>query len=194
MSNIHLEILDPERLEVFKRLKNVKMYGVLGGGTAIAVQIKHRRSFDFDIFLILREGTNQIDYIVRKEIKITFLKHPFPPLHSLTKTEYINLFSLKDLASNKAATIGRRGVWRDYVDLFFLMKHGISINDIISETEERFGGEFNKRLFLEQLLYTNDITDFDIDYLGKKYKPKEINEFFENQVKSYTLQGKFSYE
>lgn len=206
MSNIHLEILDPKRLDVFNSLSGFKRYGVLGGGTAIALQIKHRKSYDFDIFLeqsipeelvsnvkslfptfqILREETNQFDFVVQDEIKLTFLKHAFPPLHPPVKTNSISLFSLKDLASNKAATIGRRGVWRDYVDLFSLIKNGVSsLEDIIFETEKRFEGEFNKRLFLEQLVYTKDIKDFEIDYLDKRYSPQEINTFFENQVKSF---------
>lgn len=206
MSKIHFEILDSERLEVFNLLASFNKYGILGGGTAIALQIKHRRSYDFDIFLtesvsnkvrdgvrsifgdfqILREETNQVDYIVRKRIKLTFLKHPFLPLHPLIKTGGLDLFNLKDLASNKMATIGRRGVWRDYVDLFFLLKNKIiSLENAIDETEHRFGGEFNKRLFLEQLLYVGDITDFEIDFLGEKYTQDEIRQFFESQVRSY---------
>lgn len=208
MSNIHLEILDTERLEVFNLLSSFKKYGILGGGTAIALQIEHRKSYDFDIFLeesipkvlindvkeifpdfqILREETNQLDFVVRNEVKLTFLKHAFSPLYPPIRTSSLSLFNLKDLASNKAATIGRRGVWRDYVDLFFLIKKGVSsLASIITETEKRFGGEFNKRLFLEQLLYTKDITDFGIDYLNESYSFEEISSFFENQVESYTL-------
>jgi len=208
MSNIHFEILDKKRLEVFNLLSGFKKYGILGGGTAIALQIKHRKSYDFDIFLeksipeelvsdlkglfptfqILREETNQFDFVVQDEIKLTFLKHAFPPLHPLVETNSLSLFGLKDLASNKAATIGRRGVWRDYIDLFFLIKNGISnLEDIITETEKRFGGEFNKRLFLEQLVYTKDIKDFEIDFLDKRYSPREVNTFFEDQVKSFTI-------
>lgn len=62
-----------------------------------------------------------------------------------------------------------------------------SLKSVIAETEKRFGGEFNKRLFLEQLLYTKDITDFGIDYINKKYSFEEISNFFENQVKNYTF-------
>jgi len=206
MSKIHFEILDPTRLDVFKKLIHFQKYGSLGGGTAIALQIKHRKSYDFDIFLsesipdklkeelktifpnfqILREETNQIDYIVRKDIKLTFLKHNFPPLHPLIETGSIKLFNLKDLASNKAATIGRRGVWRDYIDLFFLLKGRMSsLDEVIRETEKRFGGEFNKRLFLEQLVYTKDITNFDIDYIDKTHEPDEIGNYFEKLVKDY---------
>lgn len=208
ISKIHLEILDPKRLNVFNSLADLEKYGILGGGTAIALQINHRKSYDFDIFLersmpdelisdvknifpsfkILREETNQFDFVVQDEIKLTFLKHAFPPLHPVIKTNSISLFGLKDLASNKAATIGRRGVWRDYVDLYFLIKNSaFYLEDIISETEKRFGGEFNKRLFLEQLIYTKDIKDFEIDYIDKKYSPREITTFFKEQVKSFSL-------
>jgi len=44
-----------------------------------------------------------------------------------------------DLASNKVHTIGRRGEWKDYVDLFFLLKQGrLNIQRMIKETEKRF--------------------------------------------------------
>ena len=50
MSLIHLDILDDKRKETFLRLRIFKNKGYLSGGTALSLQIKHRRSFDFDIF------------------------------------------------------------------------------------------------------------------------------------------------
>ncbi len=51
MSKLFLDTLDPSRKAVFAKLNKFSRLGVLGGGTAIALQINHRRSFDFDIFL-----------------------------------------------------------------------------------------------------------------------------------------------
>jgi len=48
--NLHLEIFDENRLAVFKKLKKYKRFGFLAGGTALALQIGHRISYDFDIF------------------------------------------------------------------------------------------------------------------------------------------------
>ena len=172
------------------------------------VCIKHRKSFDFDVFTkseitehlrqkvrkvlgytsrIIKDSTNQIDVITPNNVKVTFVKHPSLPLHPIIKTDSISLFSLPDLASNKAYTIGRRGTWRDYVDLFFLLKEGhVTLGSVIKETEKRFGAEFNQRLFLQQLLYTADLVEFGIDYIGRKYKPQQIIDYFEKVVKDFS--------
>lgn len=207
MSKIHLEIFDKDRLELFKKLKTFKKFGVLAGGTAIALQIKHRKSYDFDVFTktrisdnlrqmvrktlgyssqIIKDSTNQLDIITPKSIKVTFLRHPYPPLHPLLDTGSIKLFDLHDLASNKAYTIGRRGTWRDYVDIFFLLKEKhATLDSVTKEANKRFGAEFNQRLFLEQLVYTNDIADFGVDFLQEKYEPNEIVKYFIKITKEY---------
>ena len=51
MSSIHLELLDKKRLAAFNALGIFKDEGALAGGTALSLQIEHRHSFDFDIFL-----------------------------------------------------------------------------------------------------------------------------------------------
>ena len=35
------------------------------------------------------------------------------------KTDSMDLMDIKDIATNKAYTIGRRPKWRDYVDIYF---------------------------------------------------------------------------
>ena len=49
-SKIHLEILDEKRQEVFLKLQPILKDFTLGGGTALALQIKQRQSFDFDFW------------------------------------------------------------------------------------------------------------------------------------------------
>jgi hypothetical protein len=51
MSRLRYDLLDKERMRVFKKLKALKREAILGGGTALFLQIAHRSSFDFDIFL-----------------------------------------------------------------------------------------------------------------------------------------------
>ena len=51
MSEIHLELFDTNRQNVFVQLSEFKTFGYLAGGTALALQINHRKSFDFDIFI-----------------------------------------------------------------------------------------------------------------------------------------------
>lgn len=209
MSKLFFEVLDKKQKEVFLNLEKTGIPGILSGGTAVALQLKHRKSFDFDVFLleplkknlilkvnrvfpkgeikVLVDSSDELTFLVGKT-KITYLYFPFPPLYKIisTSTESLPLFSLPDLASNKAYSIGRRGVYRDYADLFFLIKSGISLERIISDAKKRFGGNFNEKLFLEQLVYFEDLKDFAIEYIDKKYTPSQIRSFFEKEVRKYT--------
>lgn len=208
MIKLYQDILDDKRQVVFKKLKPLTDYGgVLAGGTAIALQLNHRRSEDFDIFFpgLITDELKQtlfsiIDKPVEKRldnprqltvtdgggIKTSLVIHEFTPLYQTIKTDSLPLFSLADLASNKAFTLGKRGAWRDYVDLFFMIKSKfVSLPQIIKETKARFREQFSEKLFLEQLVYNKDIVDFNVDYVSEKYNQGEIMAFFENVVKDF---------
>ena len=204
MSSIHLEILDNKRKEAFYKLKAFKNKGYLAGGTALSLQIRHRYSFDFDLFLnkeiqrkeylllrkyfsinkVLLNTSEQLTVATKENINITLVFYPYSPLFPLINTETISLLSLKDIALDKAFTIGRRGTWRDYVDLFFLLKEkGISLSRIMKLAKTKFKEEFNERLFLEQLVYFKDLGKFKISFISKKYSENEIKKCLVDKVK-----------
>ena|SRR3990170_2689147 len=201
------KVFDKNRQEVFIKLGVINK-GVLSGGSAVSLHLVHRRSFDFDVFLpkpipenlfekvknvfggqLVRPVTNNrnfLDVILSPGIHLHISHYPYPPLHPTIKTPGIPLFALQDLASNKAYTIGRRATWRDYVDLFFIFKRSeLSLETISEEARKRFGGGFDEKLFLEQLVYFDDIKDFSISYIQKPYTPKQIKEFFEEKSSDY---------
>lgn len=202
MIKICLDALDKTRQAVFNRLQIFKKAGgFLGGGTAIALQIGHRISKDFDVFFpgeitedlksklfkILvppvskrLDNDKQLTVIDAGGVQATLANYQFPPLHPLIATESLSLLSLADLASNKAYVISKRGVWRDYVDLYFLLKEGrTTLDQVIQDSQKRFGDDFSPKLFLEQLIYTADITDFHIDFIKKECLSKEIISYLE---------------
>jgi hypothetical protein len=72
-------------------------------------------------------------------------------------SKVISMPNLKTLAAMKAFAIGRRAKWKDYVDLYFLLKTYTSINEISLLAKEIFGGEFNSKLFRQQISYFNDV-------------------------------------
>jgi len=57
----------------------------------------------------------------------------------------------------KAFALGRRAKWKDYVDLYFIIKDHFSISEISKRGNEIFRGEFNEKLFRSQLAYFDDI-------------------------------------
>jgi len=43
---------------------------------------------------------------------------------------------MNDIAADKAFTVGRRGAFRDYVDLYFLLKDKTTLPKIISDAQK----------------------------------------------------------
>lgn len=200
------EVLSPAKKVVFEKLAVFKRVGILAGGTALAFQLGHRRSFDFDIFTskeipsnfawevkkvfgkikVIKESETELTFFTPQKIKITFFHYPFKPLYKIIKTKSISAFDWRDIAADKAYTLGRRPIFRDYVDIFFIIKKGHALKDILSDANRKFSGLFSEKLFLGQLIYFGDIQDFEIEFLQKRYASGEIKSFFEKVVAKYT--------
>lgn len=125
-------------------------------------------------------------FLKLKKFSDNFMSHPFKILQPAVKTVSMSLFHLDDLAASKAYTIGRRNTWRDYVDLFILMKRNIySLKRIIELAKQKFNGEFNEKLFLGQLSYFNDVDTVPTNFIKKSYTDNEIKSFLEAEVSQY---------
>jgi hypothetical protein len=64
---------------------------------------------------------------------------------------------LLTLAAMKAFALGQRSKWKNYVDLYFILRDFHGINEIVKKGKEIFGGEFNDELFKMQVGYFDDI-------------------------------------
>lgn len=209
MSNLYLEILDKPREQVFRQLAAFEDDGYLAGGTALALQLGHRRSFDFDVFVpksltkrffsqkVVPVFGSQIEtrvdtgdmliFETPAEVKIGFVYYWYDRLEPLVESPSIKLASVKDIAADKARTIGRRGQWRDYVDIFYLLQsETLTLAEMMELANRKFRPEFNPRLFLEQLTYYGDIHDFEIVWLGEGFSTGEIQSFLRQAVGQYS--------
>jgi hypothetical protein len=196
---MHKDILDNKQIRLLGLIQQFKGNFYLSGGTAIALQIGHRRSIDFDLFTeesldimklvrvikkaghiveaTLEESPEELTIVV-DSVKITFLEYPFRIEHPVDFDSIITMPDLLTLSSMKAYSLGKRSKWKDYVDLYFIVKDYFSIKDISRRAKELFGGGFNERLFREQLCYFEDI-DFSetIDFASEPISDVRIKDF-----------------
>ncbi|MEK7091054.1 MAG: nucleotidyl transferase AbiEii/AbiGii toxin family protein [Patescibacteria group bacterium] len=207
MTKLFLDVLDNPQKKLWEKLGVLSQNScVLAGGTAIAMQIGHRISEDFDLFVpetisratrknayelmseierVPIDDNHQLTILSRGGLKLTVVSHPYAPLYKLVKTDSLSLFDLRDLASNKANTIGRRGTWRDYVDIYFLLKERIvTLDQMTKEAKLRFKEEFDQRRFLSQLTYTRDLGDFNVQFVRDPTTSAKISTFLASQVKN----------
>lgn len=205
---MHQGVIDVKRQKIFTYLTNFKDF-YLAGGTALALQIAHRISIDFDLFsekeipknLLIKAkrvfagekiavSVNNRDEltIFVNNIKITFLKYPFPVLRKLVSYQGISLLSVQEIAATKTYVIGRRGSYRDYIDLYFIFKEQhVSLEETLRLAEKKYKNEFNSRLFLEQLLYLEDVGDEKIMFLKTKVNKEDLSKFFRKEISKICL-------
>ena len=174
---MHSEILNDKQMQLLPLMAQFRREYYLVGGTAIALYIGHRRSIDFDLFkpsainhkrnldkisatpfghVITRRVSEQMNLIVN-DVKLTFFQYPFSIEPTAKFETYFRLPSLLQLAAMKAYALGRRSKWKDYVDLYFLLRDHFTIADITACATEIFGELFSEKMFRSQLCYFDDI-------------------------------------
>lgn len=205
---MHTEVLTPEGKGIFPVLKNFPGF-YLAGGTALALQLGHRVSADFDLFSgqdipktllaavekifsgrSLNVSVNNSDELTVfvDGVKTTFLRYPFPVLRELAEYNGLQILSGAEISATKSYTIGRRGSFKDYVDLYYSIAEGVTdLSEIIDLAENKYGNNFNSRLFLEQLVYTSDVSDTEIVFLKKPVSKKELEDFFTGEIQKIKI-------
>lgn len=198
LQNMHKNILSRNQADLLPLIRSFNREYYLAGGTAIALYLGHRRSIDFDLFkythlnhkknldkirafnmpfTVTRRVGEQMNLILNN-VKITFFEYPFKVNHKAWFEKHIKLPSLINLAAMKSYALGRRSKWKDYVDLYFLIRDFYSIDEIADKAEEIYGDLFSHKLFRAQLSYFEDI-DYteEVDYLVTPPGNDEIKEF-----------------
>ena len=182
---MYKHVLSDAQQALFPLLKKFSADFGLVGGTAIALQLGHRRSIDFDLFTEHEFDSLQIRQKIRREnkiqqtiiesqyeltiivdgVKLTFYRYPYHLGYSEHFEDIISLPSLDTLAAMKAFALGRRAKWKDYVDLYFLLQK-LGFASVVAASTALFGDEFNEKLFRSQLTYLEDIDYSEtVDYL-----------------------------
>ena len=206
---MHLEALKSKQKKIFEKLRHFSDC-YLAGGTALALQLGHRVSEDFDFFKnkeldksfitkiynifkdydikILFRHSEQTNLTIGS-VKFNFVKYPYPPIFELREFNGVNLAAPQEIALMKAFTLGRRITLKDYIDLYFVLREKIiSLDEIIEGCEKKYKEEFNGRLFLEQLIFIEkEAEEVKIEFLGQPVSRKEMQEFFEKEVKKAKL-------
>lgn len=200
---MNTQIFSQKQVELLPYIKSFQRSFYLVGGTAIALHLGHRRSIDFDLFTFTQLNKSRIKaklhqipfsmvpifedfdqmHLLINQVKVTFFSYPYSVQHPLKVDETISIPSLLSLAAMKAYALGRRAKWKDYVDLYFILRDYYTIPEISQEATTIFGQLFSEKLFREQLAFHKDIDYTEpVEFLIPPVSEEEIKEFLINKA------------
>ena len=144
--------IDLGTLVLLKKLQNLSALQStrLVGGTALALQIGHRKSVDLDLFgsiesnqldlkedlhsvtesMTLIQDTRNIHIYLLNQTKVDIVNYSYRWLKEPVREEGLVLASMEDIAAMKVAAVVGRGTKKDFIDLAFLLDY-FSFKDII---------------------------------------------------------------
>jgi predicted nucleotidyltransferase component of viral defense system len=204
---LHFEILDTKRKQYLDCVKEVGKGFYLAGGTALALQLGHRDSVDFDFFvegdidtvvlwekiqevfvgaklLKTQEAHNTLSCTVAGDIKLSFFGYRYPLVFPLHAEEGFSLAGLQDIGAMKLSAITSRASIKDYVDLYYILKT-ISLDELLQVCTKKFE-VLDTNLVLKSLVYFEDIMKEPIMYMeGFEVDQKDIEETLKSVVREY---------
>lgn len=147
----------------------------LAGGTALALQLGHRRSIDLDwfsrsefsnqqlkerlsavgSFKLVSEAPGTINGLL-DNVRVSFLHYDYEQLFPLIPFKKIYLADERDIAAMKISVASSRGGRKDFVDLVFLLKK-YTLEEMMGFFEQKYENiEYNKLHILKSLTYFDD--------------------------------------
>lgn len=201
--------------ETVSKLECIKPY-ILVGGTALSLQIGTRLSEDLDFMRWRTHRTEKMEvewYQIEKELShlgeienrnildidhvefhVAGVKFSFYACdkHSPVKTPVaflnnLKLADVKAIGAMKMEVMLRRSNFRDYYDIYSILKSGIPINDLVSSALSYSGHKLKSKNLLAMLTNGSRFTrDAHFEQMQPKYTVSAIE--IENYIKACLLE------
>lgn len=173
----------------------------LAGGTALALQMGHRISYDLDFFtdekfkaqVFLKEISRFKLYRHERvgwgtilgrlgSVKFSLFYYPYPLLKEPARFKNINVASMVDIAAMKIAAISERGTKRDFIDLYFILKK-ITLTELFGFYDRKYQKLSSNLIHIKKsLVYFKDAENNPMPKMIIPVLWEEVKKFFEKEI------------
>ncbi len=174
----------------------------LAGGTALALQLGHRLSFDLDFFTAAEFNSLETAAKLQKttglkiqetkagtiigtiqSIKFSLFLYQYKLLSPSKEFLSISIADIKDIAAMKIAAVSDRGVKRDFIDVYFICRK-IRLENVLKLYNKKYGKLASNLIhILKSLVYFKDAEEEPMPKMLKPCKWNGVKIFFEQEVK-----------
>ena len=203
---LSLQTIHPNTLELLKTLMHLPLLGQmrLVGGTALALQYGHRRSVDLDFFgnttenvdeltealhdsvgnVVRGNCTKRIKTYMLNGVKVDIVNYDYPWIDALVAEDDIRLASPKDIAAMKVNAVMGRGTKKDFIDVYFLLRH-FSFEELIKLYLRKYtdGSEYRALL---SMTYFADADPQPMPYMFEDVDWGSVKNVIREKVEDYS--------
>ena len=191
-------------LESLDKIEVIKNF-YLAGGTALALQLGHRKSIDLDLFSrkdfsikelkIILSQMGRLKIYSEEErtlnanlngVKISFLGYKYKMLFPLVKYgKDLKLASIQDIACMKIDAISNRGSKKDFIDFYFLLEK-YSLKEILGFFDKKYSGiKYSQLHILKSLIYFQDAEEDPMPLMFESADWNEVKKELRKGVKEF---------
>lgn len=198
------KVLTPKTRTLLQKLRpgSLPKGTYLGGGTAVALHLGHRQSFDLDFFTPTEFIETQWEQKLAKELgfrlttrdwqtligtigqaKISLFTYKYRLIAKLEKVYEIPVASLPDLAAMKLETVIGRGTKRDFIDIYFLAQK-YTLQEMFEFYDEKYGNLEERELMLKKgLIFFEEADKEEVPKMLIDADWKEIKRWILSEVR-----------
>lgn len=201
---LYTNTIERGTLELLKNISSNPVFSnfYLAGGTALALQVGHRKSIDLGFFCTAAFDVTAISEALEHEyhallinqypntilteisgVKVDIISHQYKNLEKTSIIDEIRLAGKMDIAAMKLNALKNRGSKKDFIDIFFLLKE-YNLKQLIEFHNIKYPNH-NELLILKSLTYFAD-ADVEPELLMlKSCNWEEVKNDISNHVNQY---------
>ena len=198
------QTVEPHTMELLRKLMEAPLLrqARLVGGTALALQYGHRTSVDLDFFGNIEASTEELIQVFSQVgdvtlfgqskmikgfsldgVRIDIVNYTYPWLEKAIIEDGLRLASPADIAAMKVYAIENRGSRKDFIDMYFLLKH-YSLDEILSFYKQKYP-EHSEFVALRSLTYFEDAESFAMPKMFVDFDWEELKRSIIATVSKY---------
>lgn len=201
---LYRETVNPETLDLLIRLQSLEDFKQtrLVGGTALALQIGHRKSIDLDFFGAMTSSLEELTFTISdfasvqplsssklmrfmnvNGVKVDIVSYPYEWIDKPVIEDGVVLAGIKDIAAMKLSAITNRGTKKDFIDLYFLLQK-YTLLEMLGFYQQKYA---DSQLFtiLRSLTYFEDAEADPMPSMLAPVKWPQIKDTIQKNVESY---------
>jgi predicted nucleotidyltransferase component of viral defense system len=199
---LYYKTVEPDTLELLRTLMRqtfLKQF-VLVGGTALALQIGHRKSVDLDLFTIQDFNSDELIVSLNKNyniqtisqypqtlicningIKVDFIRFKYKFIRPVIEENGIRLLQIDDLAAMKLDAVTGRGRKKDFYDIYYLLKM-YDLNKLFSLFLEKYPHQTTFHVAKSLAYFVDAENDVDPIILDNKLKWTNVKNKIKKEI------------